>query len=100
MSIMLCTARTTPIAAPTAPRESWLARLVTSVRRPSRDELANDAYDCGKLYGEHLGRLLAWDLYRPLVEAAKVGNLSSEQVAAVAEFVDECATEKLNPGAR
>jgi hypothetical protein len=100
MSIMLCTARTTPIAPPAAPRESWLARLVTSVRRPSREALAYDSYDSGRSYGEHVGRRLAWDLYRPLVTAAKAGDLSAEQLAAVAEFIDECATEKLNPGAR
>ncbi|MEI8409308.1 MULTISPECIES: hypothetical protein [unclassified Kribbella] len=97
MSVMLCTRAVAPS---TAPRESWLARLLASVRRPSRLALANDAYDCGKLYGEHLGRLLAWDLYRPLVEAAKAGELSPEQLATLAEFIDERATEKLNPGAR
>lgn len=99
MSVMLCTTRTTPTAAPREVRESWINRVLATVRRPSREALANDPYDAGKAYGEHSGRLLAWDLYRPLVEAARAGDLSTEQLAAVAEFVDECATERLS-GAR
>lgn len=95
MSVMLC-ARTIPTAPRREVRESWVDRLLAVIRRPSREALIHDAYASGK----HVGRLLAWDLYRPLVEAAKAGDLSLEQLAAVARFIDERATEKLNPGAR
>jgi hypothetical protein len=77
-----------------------MTRLLVKVRRPSRAEIANDAYDAGKQYGERLGRLLAQDLYRVLVESAKQQNLTPAQLAEVAEFVDAQATERLAGGAR
>ncbi|TDD26548.1 hypothetical protein E1218_13110 [Kribbella turkmenica] len=97
MTTMLCT---NPAVPSLEVRESWIDRLLAKFRRPSHAEVVIDAYDSGRAYGEHLGRVLSGDIYRPLVEAVRHQQLTPAQLATMAEFIDDCATERLSGGAR